>query len=114
MGDEYGVHVSGDGRISGPIAMGAHARAVVVNGGDPAGGEAGALLERLERLLAAHEADLAEPARARRDAGDIRQELAETEPDRSRILDALSRLSARAAEVAPVVEVVSQLRALFP
>ncbi|TDD14341.1 hypothetical protein [Nonomuraea diastatica] len=112
MGDEYGVHVSGGGRISGPIAMGAHARAVVVKGGGPAGAEA--LLERLERLLAAHETDLAEPARARRDAGDIRQELVETEPDRSRILDALSRLSARAAEVAPIVEVVSQLRALFP
>ncbi|TDE59089.1 hypothetical protein E1295_04085 [Nonomuraea mesophila] len=113
MGDEYGIHVSG-GQVSGPIAMGSHARAVVVNGGEPAGGQAQELLERLDRLLAAHEADLAEPARARRDAGDVRQELAEAEPDRSRILDALSRLSTRAAQVTPIVEVITQLRALFP
>ncbi|MFB4277624.1 hypothetical protein ACBJ59_20200 [Nonomuraea sp. MTCD27] len=115
-GNEYGVHVSG-GNVSGPIAMGPHARATVhntVHHTGPAGGEAGRLLDVLERLLAEHEAALTEPARARRDVGDVRRELEEAEPDRSRILDALKRLSVRAAEVSVIVEVVSQIQSLFP
>ncbi|MGW0807351.1 hypothetical protein [Nonomuraea sp. NPDC002799] len=112
MGTEYGMHVSG-GHVSGPIAMGPDARATV-NNLAPADDPAGRLLERLERLLQEHEADLAEPARARRDAADIRRELAEADPDRSRVLDALQRLSVRAAEVSAIVGVVAQLRELFP
>ncbi|MFG1710289.1 hypothetical protein ACFLIM_44685 [Nonomuraea sp. M3C6] len=110
--EEYGVHISG-GNVSGPIAMGAHARATVNNVGAPAAGELGALLDRLERLLGEHETALTEPAQARRDVVDVRRELEEAEPDRSRILDALKRLSVRAAEVSVIVEVVSQIRALF-
>jgi hypothetical protein len=113
MGTEYGVHITG-GNVSGPIAMGAHARATVNNAGPAASGELKQLLERLERLLGEHEAELAEPARARRDAADVRQELEEAEPDRSRVLDALKRLSVRAAEVSVIVEVVSQIRELLP
>ncbi|GAA3533179.1 hypothetical protein GCM10022419_010430 [Nonomuraea rosea] len=113
MGTEYGVHISG-GDVSGPIAMGAHARATVHNVTMAAGGELGQLLDRLERLLGEHEAKLAEPHRAARDVADVRQELAEAEPDRSRVLDALKRLSVRAAEVSVIVEVVSQIRDLLP
>ncbi|MFC4113165.1 hypothetical protein [Nonomuraea zeae] len=114
MGTEYGVHISG-GDVSGPIAMGEHARATVYNvGGAGDTGELGRLLDRLERLLGEHEAELAEPQRAHRDAADVRQELAEAEPDRSRIMDALKRLSVRAAEVSVIVEVVSQIRDLLP
>ncbi|MEV5324716.1 hypothetical protein WBK31_25005 [Nonomuraea sp. N2-4H] len=114
-GDEYRVHISG-GEVSGPIAMGPHARATV-HRHPPA--QAGAdelvrLVERLERLLAEHEGEVREPAQARRDAADVRRELEEAEPDRSRIVDALKRLSARAAEVSVIVEVISQIRALFP
>ncbi|MEV4178605.1 hypothetical protein [Nonomuraea sp. NPDC049709] len=116
-GNDYGVHISG-GNVSGPIAMGPHARATVHNTvhntGPAAGVEAGRLLDVLERLLTEHEAALTEPARARRDVGDVRRELEEAEPDRSRILDALKRLSVRAAEVSVIVEVVSQIQSLFP
>lgn len=114
MEAEYRVDISG-GTVSGPIAMGANARATVNNLGSPADQDRLTdLLDRLERLLGEHEADVAEPAQARRDAADIRQELEQAEPDRSRILDALKRLSVRAAEVSVIVEVVSQIRELFP
>ncbi|MGW0481028.1 hypothetical protein [Nonomuraea sp. NPDC003214] len=109
MADQYGIRIDG-GTVNGPIAMGPNARATVNHGGS---GEASLLLDRLDRLLAEHEAELAEPARARRDAADVRQELAEAEPDRGRVLDALRRLSARAAEVTAIVEVVAQIQALF-
>ncbi|MFI6318713.1 hypothetical protein ACIBG8_14385 [Nonomuraea sp. NPDC050556] len=56
---------------------------------------------------------VAEPERARRDAADVRQELEEAEPDGSRVLDALKRLSARAGEVTAIVEVIAQIRGLF-
>ncbi|SEF77026.1 hypothetical protein SAMN05444920_101600 [Nonomuraea solani] len=108
---EYRVDVSG-GEVSGAIAMGPGARATVNNVG--ARGEAGPLLDRLERLLGEHAADLPEAAQAGRDVEDVRRELEQAEPDRSRILDALKRLSVRAAEVSVIVEVVSQIRALFP
>ncbi|NRQ30969.1 hypothetical protein HII36_03860 [Nonomuraea sp. NN258] len=109
MGTEYGMHISG-GNVSGPIAMGPHARATVNNFADPA---AARLLDRLEQLIGEHQSEVAEPERALRDVADVRQELAETEPDRSRVLDALKRLSARAAEVSVIVEVVGQIRELF-
>ncbi|WP_049565902.1 hypothetical protein [Nonomuraea sp. SBT364] len=109
MGDQYGIRIDG-GTVNGPIAMGPNARATVHHAG---AGEAGRLLDRLVRLLAEHEPSLAEPARARRDAADVRQELQEAEPDRGRVLDALKRLSVRAAEVTAIVEVVAQIQALF-
>ncbi|WP_084964799.1 hypothetical protein [Thermoactinospora rubra] len=68
---------------------------------------------RLEELLAEHEDAVAEPRQARRDAADIRQELAEPEPDRSRVLDALRRLSVRAGEVTSILDVVGKIRELF-
>ncbi|MEU8321882.1 hypothetical protein AB0C33_26320 [Nonomuraea sp. NPDC048881] len=108
----YGVHISG-GEVSGPIAVGPHSRATVNNLGGSAPGEAARLLDRLERLLAEHEAEVTEPARARRDVADVRQEIEQADPDRSRVLDALKRLSARAAEVSVIVEVVGQIRELF-
>src|SRR5690606_35662576 len=61
-----------------------------------------------------HEAQVAEPALARRDVQDIGRELAEPEPDRDRVLDALKRLSRRAAEVTAIVDVSGRIRDLLP
>ncbi|MEV0380350.1 DUF5955 family protein [Nonomuraea sp. NPDC050643] len=108
----YRLNVSG-GEISGAIAMGPNSSATVHNTGTPAGGEAARLLDRLERLLAEHAANLPEAVQAGRDVTDLRQELEQAQPDRSRMLDALKRLSVRAAEVSVIVEVVTQIRELL-
>lgn len=110
MATEYGVHITG-GQVNGPIAMGAHARATVHNIGiaSPATEQ---LLDQLDRLLGEYGTTVDEPGKARRDAADIRRELAEPEPDKSRILDALRRLSLRAAEVTVIVEVIAKIRDL--
>lgn len=107
------VNIHG-GQVSGPIAVGHQASATVNNHGVPAAdGEIALLLDRLERLLAEHSDGLAEPERALRDAEDVRQELAQPDPDRSRVMDALHRLSVRAGEVTVIVEVVEQIKGLF-
>lgn len=110
MSTEYGMHITG-GQVNGPIAMGAHARATVHNVGtaSPATRQ---LLDQLDRLLGEYETTVDEPGKARRDAADIRRELAEPEPDKSRVLDALRRLSLRAAEVTVIVEVIAKIRDL--
>ncbi|NUO96960.1 MAG: hypothetical protein HOW71_14970 [Nonomuraea sp.] len=112
MDGRYGVHISG-GEVNGPIAIGPHSRATVNNLGQAGPGEAARLLDRLAQLLAEHEGRVAEPERARRDLADVRQEAEQAEPDRARVMDALKRLSARAAEVSVIVEVVGQIRELF-
>lgn len=113
MDGRYGVHISG-GEVSGPIAVGPHSRATVNHLGRPGPGEeVSRLLDRLAELLAEHEGRVSEPERARRDLADVRQEAEEAEPDRARVMDALKRLSARAAEVSVIVEVVTQIRELF-
>ncbi|HUR09104.1 MAG TPA: hypothetical protein VM347_41650 [Nonomuraea sp.] len=109
MGTEYGVHITG-GQVNGPIAMGPHARATVNNLGSPVTEQ---LLDQLDRLLGEYETTVDEPGKARRDATDIRREAAEPEPDKSRILDALKRLSLRAAEVTAIVEVIGKIRDLW-
>ncbi|NUT39142.1 MAG: hypothetical protein HOV86_04065 [Thermoactinospora sp.] len=107
------VNIHG-GEVNGPIAVGPHARASVTHAGNsPERAEIAALLDRLERLLAEHAGQVEEPERAARDAGDVRQELAEADPDRSRVLDALRRLSVRAGEVTAIVEVVDRIRELL-
>ncbi|GAA4069604.1 hypothetical protein GCM10022248_42430 [Nonomuraea soli] len=106
------VNIHG-GVVSGPVAVGPHAVASVTTIGSAQGTELAALLDRLEQLLTEHAEQVDEPERARRDAQDVRQELAEADPDRSRILDALRRLSVRAGEVTTIVEVVNQIRDLF-
>ena len=109
MGTEPDIRITG-GNVNAPIAMGTHARATVNNLGSPV---TEPLLDQLDRLLGEYETTVDEPGKARRDAADIRRELAEPEPDKSRILDALKRLSLRAAEVSAIVEVVGQIRDLW-
>lgn len=111
MGTEPGIRITG-GNVNAPIAMGTHARATVNNLASPAAGAAEQLLDQLERLLGEYATAVDEPAKARRDAADLRRELAEREPDKSRILDALKRLSLRAAEVSVIVEVIGKIRDL--
>ncbi|GII89191.1 hypothetical protein Ssi03_71810 [Sphaerisporangium siamense] len=112
MGDEYRVEVSG--RADGPIALGPHARATVNNVGAPVTpADAAELLDLLERLIDAHAGEIRDPDKASRDLADVRGELEEASPDRDRVLDALRRLAARAAEVTVIVEVVSKVRELF-
>ena len=109
MGTEPNIRITG-GNVNAPIAMGTHARATVNTFGSPATEQ---LLDQLDRLLGEHETTVDEPAKARRDAADLRRELAEREPDKSRILDALKRLSLRAAEVSVIVEVIGKIRDLW-
>ncbi|MBO3747645.1 hypothetical protein J5X84_16325 [Streptosporangiaceae bacterium NEAU-GS5] len=114
MGSEYGVHISG-GDVNGPIAMGPHASATVNNAGASSAGRSTVddLLDRLDALIREHEVAIADAASASRDAADVRGEAARPEPDRLRILDALKRLSIRAAEVTAILDVVAKIREFF-
>jgi len=114
LSSDYTMRVEGD-RNSGAFAMGPRANAVVHNhgGGGAVPEELARLLDRLDALIDEYESHLDEPGKARRDAGDVRQEAADARPDRGRVLDALKRLSERAAEVTAIVEVTSRIRELF-
>ncbi|MFG1943832.1 hypothetical protein [Nonomuraea sp. NPDC048826] len=110
MQENNTVNVHG-GSVSGPVAVGHRAKAVAHTPGSP---ELRALLDRLAGLVDEHEAHVAEPGRARRDVADVRDELAEPEPDRDRVLDALRRLSRRAAEVTAITDMITRIRDLLP
>ena len=105
MSEQNTVNIHG-GNVNGPIAVGHQARAVMT--------AAQPLVQQLGDLIDEHEAQVADPALARRDVRDIGRELAEPEPDRDRVLDALKRLSRRAAEVTVIVDVIGRIRDLLP
>lgn len=113
MSTEYGgVHVEG-GTLSGAVAFGTHARATVNNTGSGLPPQTTVLLDQLDQLIAEHAEAIDQPANVARDAADVRAELASAEPDRSRVADALTRISTRAAGVTAIVELVTAISELL-
>lgn len=105
---ERGVSIGGNANVSGQIATGDNVtQNQQVNAG-PAPDVAEALAN-VERLLAAHAAELDEPGRAGRDLADIREEAESDDPDAERMEGALARLGRRVAGVAVLTEAVQRL-----
>ncbi|RFU40123.1 hypothetical protein DZF91_18750 [Actinomadura logoneensis] len=108
-GDHRGVRIGGNARVSGQISTGDHS--VQIQGGPAAGPPDGtaAALARVAELIDAHEADLPEAARARRDLADVREEAETGDPDTDRMSGALDRLARRVGGVAALAEAVHAL-----
>ncbi|MFC5183996.1 DUF5955 family protein [Actinomadura harenae] len=107
-GDDRGVHIGGNARVSGQISTGDNSVQIQGARGDADEGTAEALA-RVAELIAAHEADLPEAARARRDLADVREEAEADDPDDDRMSGALARLARRVAGVTALAEAVHAL-----
>jgi hypothetical protein len=107
-GDDRGdrsIHIGGNAHVSGQVAGGEQIiQTQHIAGADPGPAEVLDRLDRLERLLDQHAAELAEPDKARRDLADVRAEVAEPEPDPDRISDSVKRLTRRVASVGALAE----------
>lgn len=106
----HGVQIFG-GTVTGPVAGGAHARAVQYVGGgrEP---EISALVARLRTLVDEHEAELENPEWVRRDVARVSEELAQDAPDPDALAGTLERLARRVASVTALAEAVKALIAL--
>lgn len=105
---DRGIRIGGNARVSGQVAAGENVTQHQRIGAGPSGDVADALA-RVERLLEAHAAELAEPARARRDLADVREEADSGDPDPERVEGALARLGRRVSGVAALAEAVHAL-----
>lgn len=108
---DRGIRIGGNANVSGQVASGDNV--AQYQQAAPAGraADVAAALDRLDRLLAAHEAELTEPGRARRDLADVREEAGSGDPDPERMEGALARLGRRVAGVAVLAEAVGALGA---
>ncbi|WP_026414785.1 DUF5955 family protein [Actinomadura oligospora] len=107
-GDDRGVRIGGNARVSGQISTGDDSVQIQGARSGEDDGTAGAL-DRVADLIDAHEADLPEAARARRDLADIREEAEADDPDGDRMSGALERLARRVGGVAALAEAVHVL-----
>ncbi|MER7547173.1 DUF5955 family protein [Actinomadura sp.] len=107
---DRGIRIGGNANVSGQIATGDNVtQNQQIDAGPPS--DVADALARLERLLEAHAGDLDEPARARRDLADVREEAGSDDPDTERMEGALARLGRRVAGVAVLAEAVRALGA---
>ncbi|MBG0815986.1 DUF5955 family protein [Planomonospora sp. ID82291] len=112
-GGNSGFQITG-GTFNGPMAAGAGARAVQNSGlGAGAGGDAAELIALVRELVGRHSAELGDTRPVLRDVDQVETELAEQEPDRRYLGDALTRISTRVASVAAIAEAVAALAALI-
>mgnify|MGYP001158988672 CR=1 FL=1 len=113
-GDDYRIQIGGEASIVGSqIASGRNVHQIrndAERSDDVSKIEQA--IDRVAELLERHRDQIPESHRARRDLEDIRQEVAEAEPDRDRISHALQRLGARVTAVAVVAQAVADLSAL--
>ncbi|MEV5570996.1 DUF5955 family protein [Spirillospora sp. NPDC052269] len=107
-GDDRGVRIGGNARVSGQISTGDNSVQIQNATGGADEGTASAI-GRVADLIDAHEADLPEAARARRDLADIREESETDDPDGDRVSGALERLTRRVGGVAALAEAVHAL-----
>ncbi|MFI0350631.1 hypothetical protein [Actinomadura sp. 9N407] len=106
-GGERSVNIGGNASVSGQISTGDDT--VQIQRTEAPVSAAAESLDRVERLLERHAAEIAEVDKARRDLADIRREIEESDPDSERIGGALDRLGRRVAGVAVLTEAVGQL-----
>ncbi|MFA1550866.1 DUF5955 family protein [Actinomadura chokoriensis] len=105
---DRGIRIGGNANVSGQVASGDNVtQNQQINAGPSS--EVREALARVERLLDAHAGDVAEPARARRDLVDVREEAESGDPDAERMAGALERLGRRVAGVAALAEAVHGL-----
>lgn len=107
---DRGISIGGGANVSGQIATGDHVtQNQRVNAGPSP--DVAAALDRVERLLDEHSADVPEHGRARRDLADVREEAESGDADPDRAAGALERLGRRVGGVAALAEAVRQLAA---
>ncbi|MER8029062.1 hypothetical protein ABTZ78_08885 [Streptomyces bauhiniae] len=108
-----GVHITGSGNQVNTGRVGGDQRQVQASGGSTEAARQLAVVQaKLAELTAAldeHEAELSNPALARRTTARISEELAGAEPDRRRLTENLEDLNLAVGSVASVVTVVQAL-----
>ncbi|NKZ02489.1 hypothetical protein [Actinomadura latina] len=105
---DRGIRIGGNANVSGQVASGDQVTQNQQINTGPAR-EIEEALARVERLLETRAGDLDEPARARRDLADVREEAGSDDPDTERMEGALERLGRRVAGVAVLAEAVRGL-----